>query len=57
MKYNTKVCMYKIPIKQLNNNESSDHYLPCSCRMQERFEYIKGVIKNRQSQRTYNKWP
>jgi hypothetical protein len=28
MKYNTKVCMYKIPIKQLNNNESSDHYLP-----------------------------
>jgi hypothetical protein len=46
MKYNTKVCMYKIPIKQLNNNESSDHSLPCSCRMYERFEYIKGVIKN-----------
>jgi hypothetical protein len=33
MKDNTKVCMYKIPIKQLTNNESSDHYLPCSCRM------------------------
>ena len=33
MEYNTKVCMDKIPIKQLTNNESNDHYLPLSCRM------------------------
>jgi len=33
MEYNTKVYMEKIPIKQLTNNESNDHFLPFPCRM------------------------
>ena len=33
MEYNTKVYMLKIPIKQLTNIESNDHFLRSACRV------------------------